>query len=162
MLQSVGFQRVRHDWATEHQCPTPSPHHLLGLLLAGRFLQGPWLQSQGGDSHQGFPGNTPHAGVQMWGEGLDAVRLRTRALVWGFRQCHRQPASSQSISYLPEVTWARHLPPGSSACCCSLQHLSRERKGLWSMEGFTSLSRINVGAAKEKGFMVLQRGTWAL
>lgn len=30
------------------------------------------------------------------------------------------------------------------------------------MEGFTSLSRINVGAAKEKGFMVLQQGTWAL
>ena len=96
------------------------------------------------------------------GKGWTLSDSSTRALVWGFRQCHRQPASSQSISYLPEVTWAQHLPPGSSACCCSLQHLSRERKGLWSMEGFTSLSRINVGAAKEKGFMVLQRGTWAL
>ena len=30
------------------------------------------------------------------------------------------------------------------------------------MEGLTSLSRINVGAAKEKGIMVLQRETWSL
>ena len=85
MLQSVGFQRVRHDWATEHQCPPPSPHHLLGLLLAGRFLQGPSLQSQGGNSHQGFPGNTPHAGVQMWGEGPDAVRLQHQGFGLGLQ-----------------------------------------------------------------------------
>lgn len=30
------------------------------------------------------------------------------------------------------------------------------------MEGLTPLSRINVGAAKEKGIMVLQQGTCAL
>ena len=38
-----------------------APNHLLDLLLASRFLQG-------------FPGNTPRARVQMWGEGPDAVR----------------------------------------------------------------------------------------
>ena len=39
----------------------------------------------------------------------------TSILVWRFRQCHRQPASSHSTSYWLEMTWARHLPPGSSA-----------------------------------------------
>ena len=64
-----------------------------------------------GDSQATLPMPAFSCGEKGWTLSGPSIKI----LVWGFRQYHWQPANAYSTSYWLEMTWARHLPPGSSA-----------------------------------------------
>ena len=105
-LQSMGSQRVRHDWATEHT----SPHGTKGALWA-----------PGGDLHLSRPvASHSLASARLWKDSLPVQSLMRSWLftLWKFSSPHQIPEglfwilnftrASQYVWLYTEYCW--HLP----------------------------------------------------